>query len=123
AVVDHLYYDVDDSESGRADPHRRFGQQGDTGRGFPPRVGRPELGTEITQRTRGEKGVAGGVRGDVAVGVAADPGLPRPFQTCEEKSTARHERVDVGTDAHPWHFQHECSCSSWLMSVREDFVE
>src|SRR5690606_5976198 len=83
----------------------------------------PELGTEITQRTRGEKGVAGGVRGDVAVGVAADPGLPRPFQTSEEKSTARHERADVGTDAHPRHLQHECSCSSWLMSVREDFVE
>ena len=82
-----------------------------TGRARPARVAGTEDGAQITKAGCGQQRVTRGVRGDVAVGMAGQPiTLAGPFQARHPEWAARRERVDVGSDTHPWKLPvHVCS--------------
>ncbi len=57
----------------------------------------------------GEQCVAGGVRGDVGVGVTLEAlRLVRPVQAGQPQRSPRHEAMDVGADADPYGSGHIC---------------
>ena len=58
------------------------------------------MGAEVAEAGGGEERVAGGVRGDVGVGVALEAGgLVGPRQAGEVHRHAGHQPVHVGADA------------------------
>ena len=60
----------------------------------------PKLRAEVAEAGRREEGVAGGVGGDVGVGVALEPGrLVGPGEAGEVHRYAGDEPVHVGADA------------------------
>ena len=99
-VADDLHRDVADLPAGVAHAAGRLGQERDARGAGPLGLGGAEVGAEVAEPGRGEEGVAGGVRGDVGVRVALEPGgLVRPGEAGEVHRDAHHEPVHVGADA------------------------
>ena len=99
-VADHLDGDVADLEAGVAHPAGGLGEQRRAGRAGPGRVRRTEVRAEVAEPGRREQRVAGGVRGDVGVGVALEAlGLVGPGEPGQVHGDAVDEPVDVGADA------------------------
>src|SRR5690606_11244661 len=103
-VADDLDRDVADGEAGLADESGHLSEEGGSGRAGPAWVGGAEDGAEVAQAAGRQKSVAGGVRGDVTVGMAGEAGaFTGPFEPRHpEGARLGRERVDVGADAHPW---------------------
>ena len=99
SVADDLHGDVADGVAGLAHQAGGLGQQGGTGGAGPLRLGRAEPGSEVAESRGGQQCVAGGVRGDVAVGVSFEAlGLVRPGQSGQLQRDAVDESMDVGAD-------------------------
>ena len=100
AVAEHLHGDVADLEAGGADPARGLGQQRAPEAPAHSRLGGAEVRAQVAQPGGGQQRVAGGVRGDVRVGVPLEAlGLVGPGQPGQVERRAVHEAVDVGADA------------------------
>ena len=100
-LADQLDRDVADRPARGGHQDRGLGEQGDAGRAGPPRVRGAEDRAEVAEAGRGQQRVAGGVRGDVAVGVAGAAVRARPLQAGQPAPAARLDRVHVDADAYP----------------------
>ena len=111
-VAHDLHRHVADLEPRLAHQPGRLGQQG-----HPRRSGQlgptgAEVRPEVADAGRREQRVAGGVRGDVGVGVAVEPALPGPEQPGHPQlapATLGGEGVHVDPDADPGQCAHGVS--------------
>ena len=115
AVADDLDRDVADLEPGLAHQPGRLGEQGHPRRPGELGPGRAEVRPEVADAGRREERVAGGVRGDVGVGVAVEPALPGPEQAGDPQlapGPVAGERVHVDPDADPGQCAHGVSLAA-----------
>ena len=99
----------------RAQPAGGLGEQRRPRRRRPTPAGGAEVAAQITEPGGAEQRVAGGVRGDVGVGVPGQPGLAGPEQPGHPARPRRLERVHVGADADPLAHEltaRQATCSS-----------
>ena len=91
------------SKPGVAHPACGLVEEGGAGRARPRGVRRTEVAAQVAEARRGQQRVAGGVGGDVGVGVALQAlRLVGPVQSGEVEGCAVDETVHVGADADPW---------------------